>query len=177
MIEINLLPPQNILSQKEKEIRFYLCAAVVVLGCLLGLGFGLIFVTDSVLTARLKDLDAKKSSQEKIFQSEIATAEKLQAVEFKVGAITNIIASQKNYPQILSDVIAVIDGSYNIKNLGVSDNNIITAAVVAPNLAAFTKLTDKLAAPDAKFKNVVINGLSQQEDNTINLSLSMIYEN
>lgn len=175
MIDINLLPPQNLLSQKEKNLRSLLMkilgGATILLVLVSGIIFGAKFYFDYQLTQQTQKRDQLAAD----FKSEAPIASKVRTLKDKVSGIKIIQDSQTNFASIvgrLRDVTAdtrlknfIVDSDGRI-NLSASTDDI-------PRLDSFIQgITSEINNP---FGQTLLSGLRRDPGGGFSYSVNTKY--
>lgn len=177
MIEINLLPPQNLISLKEKQLRVYLILLTVGLAVFVGLILGGSFTVDAMLSARLKSLQQKNDSLQATYQAEVPTARQFLTVKEKVAAITLVRADQTAFLEVTNSLIALFGQEMKVTELTISGVGKIGATVSTPNLESYKAFMERLTNGNSRFYDVEIIGLRQAANGSFDFSLLTGYKN
>jgi hypothetical protein len=177
MIEINLLPQQNLISLKEKQLRLYLILLTAGLGIFTGLALGGTFTVDALFAARLKSLQQKNDSLQATYQAESPTARQFLTVKEKVAAITSVRADQTTFLEITNSLITLFGQEVKVMELTISGDGKIGTTLSVPSLGGYKAFMGRLTDGKSPFYDVEITGLRQGEDGSFNFSLQMGYKN
>ncbi|MCL4397488.1 hypothetical protein M1403_00415 [Patescibacteria group bacterium] len=179
MIDINLLPPQNVLSQKEKILRSQLTVAAIIGGVVTALVLGSLALINAYYSARLSAVAARRTSLTAQFNAVQKTALDLRLIKDKIAGINSIKTSQTQFPPILDDLTALFSGGFQLTQLSVDQTQKTSFAGITAGPESFNTLLGRIiAGRDAnKYGQIELSGLRENKDKTLSFSIQMLYEN
>lgn len=174
MIEVNLLPPQNVLSQKEKVLRWYLILAAVGGGAALMLVLFLIFLGHGFFTIRANLLSRQRASLTAELQNELDTVATLQVINDKVSGLKTIRAGRTDFVSILQHLSDLVALGAKIKSVSLGTGGTVQfGATVADSAVLKTVLANlSQTGADNYFSDTVVSGLREDQDKNLSFSVT-----
>ncbi len=178
MINVNLLPPKHVFSQKEREVRRKILTFVLCLSAVFAVVFGIIIGGNLFFDSRLLALNQEKER----YQSQLSELSQLgwnvSSIEFKLAGIKFIRANQEQFSKPLASILQLTSGLVSVNQLDLSSTHGISMTGQAkskPDLEIFlNKFTQK--DPQTDFlRNAVMQGLQQQEGGQFGFLMSATY--
>ena len=162
MIEINLLPPKNLLSRKEQEIRQKLLAGAIISSALCLLFGGALFVAGVGLSRQADSLENRKQQLTASYESLKETAQDIRVLQGKIAGIKKIKALRLDYASEITALSSFLKGTTTIKGLTLSPPDAVSVSASSPDATSLNKFFDKVSGKEGKvpLKDVVITGLS-----------------
>lgn len=176
MIDINLLPPQNVLTQNEKKLRSQLTIVAIALSAVFVLLVVGAFITESVVAARLVSGKQKQVALEAQFQSQAELASKMKTVKDKVVGLKTIRESRTDFAGIMASVEATLRPDIKLLTIQIDNGGHIIMSLSAPNTNSFDQLVTRFSVNNASmsaFNKALISGLSQTKAGWFNFGLEM----
>lgn len=177
MIDINLLPAQNVLTQKEKYVRKVLTIIVIVSGSVLLLAVVTLILVSSSFGSKLRSVEDKRSNLLANFNSQSELTRNLQTIRDKLSGAQTIYSGKKEMDRVIEDLLALFNPDIIVTQVNMEQDGKIDFTGSAPNLEAFNLFMDRLDEGKAskKFDAVVMRGLREKDDMTLSFSVSMVY--
>lgn len=177
MIEINLLPPQNVLSQREKALRRYLLTALAagLIGVFL-CGFG-IFLGRSFFVIRAEVLSQQRADLETQIANEIETLQLLHTIHAKLEGIRAIKKSQVNFTVILKRFLEIEELGARIGAISLGPGRAVRFSVRTVNVDALKKVLNNLSVSSEShyFSKTEISNLQEEIDGTFSFVVNAVY--
>jgi hypothetical protein len=177
MIEVNLLPPQNILSQKEKQLRRYLLVMVFGGGAVMVLALFLIFSGHGFFTVRAGILSRQRADLETKVKNETEIVRVLQAVNDKLTGVKIIRDGQTDFAAMLTRLTEIENLGAKVRGVSFGSGDVVEFSVSVPTQAvlktAFDNLTQKTA--HQYFSDIIISGLQENDDRSLSFSVTAKY--
>ncbi len=179
MTEINLLPLQNVLSQKERQIRKNLIFITIVSVVLIIFSQVLLLVTNTIIGVQ-SSLYQKQRDEllSNLNANDYEAAIDLRIINAKILGIRQIRTTQTNFGKMTGEILNLVSPDTVITSFSLDTTGDITLEAVSSNLAIFGAFIDKItSAPSTTipFSKITISGI-KEEGNSINFTLAMKYE-
>jgi hypothetical protein len=176
MIDINLLPPQNVLTQNEKKLR----SRLVVMTIALSIVFVLItvgaFIAQSVVGAKLTAEKQKQVALEAQFQSQAELVAKIKTVKDKALGLRTIRDSRTDFAGIMASIEAALKPDVRLSSLLIDNKGHVILSLTTPNVDGLDQLIARFsrdAASTSAFNKALITGLSRSAAGGFNFGLEM----
>ena len=178
MIDINLLPPQEVLSKKTAQFRYQLTIGATVGGAALVIFFGLLFSLDWLGQNRLNTLLAQRQNLGARFDADTNKLELLLSLKDKIIGIKKVQQVRPDLSLAVSKLNTFsVDGvAITALNIG-SEGTLVYSVTVRDDqaLAAYlTKLESDMGR--AFFKNLTITGLQLGQGNSFSFSVAAQFD-
>lgn len=172
MIDVNLLPSQNVLSQKEKDLRRKLKIGLIISSSLLAVVVLFLIIFDGFLSLRFNQ--QKQKSQELLtqFQGQMSVALDLRRLKDKISGIKTAQKGQVDFAGITGEIAPLFNSGVTLKTLSIDKDKNINLTAVADSLASLEVFIPTLKTP---FEKIVLSGLRLAKNNSFDFSLSMTY--
>lgn len=172
MIDVNLLPSQNVLSQKERDLRRKLKIGLTIASTVTIFLLIISLVIDGFLSLRFNQ--QKQKSQELLtqFQGQMSVALNLRKLKDKISGIKTIQKGQIDFAGITGAVAPLFNSGVTLKTLSIDKDKNINLTAVADSLASLEVFIPTLKTP---FEKIILSGLRLGKDNSFDFSLSMTY--
>ncbi len=178
MIGVNLLPLQNVLSQKEKQLRHNLVFLVSALGVLIIICQGLLFLANTLVEARSTSAQKQQKALMANLNANYETAMDLRIITAKISGIAQIRKNQTDFGKMTGDILNLLLPNASLKSFSQDTTGNVALTAVSPSISAFGAFMDRLTATSntpLPFKEITISGI-KEEGNSINFALTMKYE-
>lgn len=169
MIELNLLPKQNVLFQKDAALRKRFVIVVIFTSILLVFDTVLYSLINNVLESRVSLITQKKNSLQVSLEGYSSVYLDLQTVEQKAGSIDKIRNIRKNFPQIISKIRSILGGGVDFNILDVDSTGLISVSAKASDPDSLSRFISRIAASD--LKNVVLSNLRQEGEKSFTFQI------
>lgn len=178
MIDINLLPPQNALSQKEKKVRFYLTVGVTFFSALaafvivaLNSVYGYVYLTQ-------KNLSDRKAALVTQFESQNQKAADMRQIKDKLAGINSIRKSETRFEPIVTNLISLFSSDVNVSRFAINRDRTISFTAEADEINGYDALITRLTTgrDSKKYSRIVIQGLREDIRRALTFSVELIYE-
>lgn len=179
MIEVNLLPLKNVLSQQEKQIRQNLTFFATVIGILVLICAVISFSTNTFL--EFQNSQQQKSRDNLLTElknNDYEAAFALRTIENKISGIKEIKKMQTDFGKMTGDILNMILPNAQVTSFSLDTTGAVELTAVSSSLQNFGKFMDKVTSPTnapLPFKEISISGI-RQNGNSINFALGMKYE-
>ena len=144
MIDINLLPVRNVLTQKEKKLRSHLIIIAGIVGAVLSVVFVTLFITNQYLFVKRNSLKTKKADLQATFEANSSTIINLGIVRDKLTGIKLVNGRQVDMPEIISKLLNLISIGTEVKTLQVEESGKVDIVASSPKIEQFTELISKI---------------------------------
>lgn len=167
MINVNLLPSQNVLSQKEKDLRRKLKIGLTISSSLLAVVVLFLIIFDGFLSLRLNQ--QKQKSQEFLtqFQGQMSVALDLRKLKDKISGIKTVQAGQTDFTTMAASVSALLTSGINLKTMSLDKNGKVNLTASAEDLASLQVFLPAIKG--------TLSGLRLTKNNSFEFSLEMTY--
>lgn len=175
MIDINLLPRENLLSVNEKIFRGHLITIIFSISLILFIVsliiFGLKFFTDSQLTTQTKKRDLLLSQ----FESQFETANKFRILKNKVIGIKIIQDSRTGFDTITAKLRDMVQGT-ELKNFIIDSDGNVHFFANANNTENLDSFIQKISMENGNpFTETVLSGLNREVGGGFSYSVNTRY--
>lgn len=178
MIEVNLLPPQNILSQQEKIFRQKIIYFVSIFVSFVIITQVILFLANTLLNSQISNQNQKKADLLTILKTDnYAAATNLRTLNAKMIGIKEIRRTQTDFGKMAGDMLSVTGQNSVVKAFAMDTTGQVTLTAVSPNLTAFGSFMDNLTATHLTpipFTKVIISGI-KETGSSIYYTLDMKY--
>lgn len=171
-MDINLLPSENVLSQKEKNLQRKLKIGLTISSVLMTAVVFFLIVFNGFLTLRFNQQKQKQQELLTQFQKQMPVALDLRKLKDKISGIKTAQKGQINFAGIAGEVASLFNSGVVLKTLSVDKEKNINLTATADSLASLEVFIPTLKPP---FEKIVLSGLRLAKNNGFDFSLSMIY--
>ncbi|MBI3559108.1 hypothetical protein HY085_01815 [Candidatus Gottesmanbacteria bacterium] len=172
MIDVNLLPSQNVLSQKEKDLRRKLKIGLIISSALAVVVVLFLMIFDGFLSLRLGQQKQKQQELLAQFQKEMPAALDLRKLKDKISGIKTAQKGQIDFAGIAGEVAPLFNSGVILKTLSIDKDKNINLTAAADSLTSLEVFIPTLKTP---FEKIVLSGLRLGKNNNFDFSLSMTY--
>ncbi len=176
MIDINLLPSQEVISQKESELRdkfflaLWLCSLVLVVDLVL------FFLISRVYKSRVSTLLAQRKNltlqSEQLFQ----VALDLRTVQEKVNGYVLASASRRDFVPIISEITSLLGSQVELSEMNLNASSVKFVAKAA-DAKALNGMITRIVNPggNPRLKNIVLANLRFDPSGSFDFQISADY--
>lgn len=176
MIEVNLLPPANILSQKETVWRRRLIFGVGVVMLAVILDLTVFFGARALLRRQIAGLLAKRADLLTRSEQFATTALQLRTVEEKAAGVAVVRLQRVDMAAMISDVRVLLGSSVSLLNLSVTASGDVSADAKANDLTALAEFVSRVSGETkSHLTNVLLKSLRQDTNGGFSFQLSATY--
>lgn len=158
MIDINLLPPAQVLSRQEKSLRGQIMRVFIITGVITVLATAAIIGARIFFQVQLNSQTNRKNQLLAEFNSQIKTAQELQTVKYKATGIKIIQTSRTDFATMAASLNLALSGVIPKNILMDSDGN-ITINASAADLTTLGNFINTISNNNPPFTKVVLSGL------------------
>lgn len=175
MIDINLLPPQNILSQKERSLRTILIKILSGLTIIVVLSSGIIFAVKIYYDDQVVKQTQKRDQLTASFKEEAATASKVRTLKDKISGVKIIQDSQTNFAVIVKKIQEVAQDT-SLKSFTVDSDGRILLSASTDNITSLDNFISNITF-DANnpFSKTTMSGLRRDPGGGYSYSINTQY--
>ncbi len=178
MIEINLLPSQRVLTQKEKLIRQIMLGSLGILSAVLVVDLLIFFLFQQLFTRQVSDLISVRSNL--LAQSEqfTAMALDLRSVEEKTVGIAMVKSLRQDFSTIIVDLQKLLVDGVELTNFRVDATGSVVFSARAKDVDSLGQFIGKINDLSDKIhlSKVNLGGLSQEANSSYLFQLSAFYQ-
>lgn len=178
MINLNLLPPKHVFSQKEREIRRQILTFLVVFSAIFLLVTGTILLGNLYFNRRLLAYD----QEQKVYQEQLTELSQLgwnvSSINFKVAAVKLVRANQHPFADQIARIQDLTNGAVEVSHVELSPTYEVRFDGSAKSRAALEGFLNKFTVNDPTtnfLHKVTIRDLQQQNDSVFGFSVSGKY--
>lgn len=176
MIEVNLLPPANVLSQKETVWRRRIVFVVGVVLLLVFLDLVIFLGTRELLKRQISGLLVKRASLLSQSEQFATTALQLRTVEEKTAGVEVVKRQRVDMAAMISDVRELLGSSVLLLNLNVTSSGGVSADAKADNLAALAEFVSRVSDNSkSHLTNVLLKSLRQDSSGSFSFQVTAAY--
>ncbi|MBI4099754.1 hypothetical protein HY440_01985 [Candidatus Microgenomates bacterium] len=180
MIEINLLPPRNVLSRREASIRAKMVGFLTVATVILLLDLGIFFGVSKILTRQVSGQVATRSSLLAEAESLSPIADSLRTVENKAVGIAAILATRPNMAAAVTEIDSLSLPNLEIGNFQIGNTGAFSFSARAGDAASLGSFIDKISSEVSagRLTGVTMQALHQDGAGfSFNISASYLFGN
>lgn len=173
MINVNLLPPKHVFSQKEREIRKKILVFIMCLSFVFMVAFGLIFGGNFYLDGKFQEFDERQKSLQAQLSEFSQLGWDVRSIGDKVAAIKIIKGKQRPLSPVIADVQSLAGGVIAVSQLDVTSSYKLEVSGRAKDREDLDEFLQKLAeveGVDGFLQAVTVQNLQQQESGAFSLS-------
>ncbi|MCL4390549.1 MAG: hypothetical protein M1484_03255 [Patescibacteria group bacterium] len=175
MIEINLLPPKNLLSKKEAALRRRLVTGAISVSIIFLVTLASLLVIESYWDRRLTDISVQKQQLAAQFSADAAKAAQLVKLKNKLMGIRMVQTTRPDITAILkklTDFRSIGGVTYALEEVSVNGN--VSIKVNCQDQSAFNAYVDQITSPTTAkfFNNVTLTAMTLNADGTFNFDLT-----
>lgn len=178
MIEINLLPTQDALSQKEKTFRRWLFLAVLSCSAILVLDWGGFFLFQRLLKRQVEQLSSYESSLVSQLEQFSTVALDLRAVEEKVSGIVAVRGQRLDMATRVTGIRGLLTEGITLVSLEVGADKTLSFSAKARDGPSLGKFISQVMQSQNGFRlsKVILSGLRSDVNGGYSFQLSGSYE-
>lgn len=173
MIDINLLPKANVLSQKEKNLRQKIKIGLIISSSITVLILIFLLITNGILAVRLNQQKQKREDLMSQFAVQSQTANSLRKLKDKISGIKTVRFGQTDFAAQAASVSALLTPGINFKAMSLDKAGKVNLTATAADLASLQVFLPAIKAP---FNKIILSGLRLTKNNSLDFSLEMTYE-
>lgn len=177
MIDINLLPVKNVLTQKEKNLRANLTRAFILISG------GLLIISLIILGAKFfvrLQLDNQTTKRDQLlveFKKQGQMAQDVRTLKNKIAGIKIIKGSRTNFATIAGALRDTTQGT-TLKEASIDSDRNITVTASVDSLEALGSFINKMTVPDNNpFAKTVMRGLTRNSGRSYGFGMNTQYIN
>lgn len=178
MINVNLLPPKHVFSQKEREIRKKILTFLVIFSAVFIIAFGFVLGGRWYLDSRLAAFDR----EQKTYQDQLSELSQLgwnvSSIGFKVAGVRYVKKSQHPFSEPLTSIRDLTSGVVTVLKVDLSPSYGVDFAGYAKSKTDLENFLSKFSLndPTTKFlQKVHLRDLQQQENMQFGFAISGDY--
>jgi hypothetical protein len=178
MINVNLLPPKHVFSQKEREIRKKILLFLAIFSGAFVVIFGSVFGARWYFDSRLAAFDR----EQKIYQDQLSELSQLgwnvSSIGFKVAGVKYIKKNQHPFSEPIANIRDLTSGLVSVSKVDLSPNYGVEFSGLAQSKTDLERFLTKFTQndPGTKFlKAVHLKDLQQQENMQFGFAISGEY--
>lgn len=173
MIDINLLPPAIVLTQKEKAFRGQLLLLLIGLTILVGVVSFALFGGRFFFDSQLSSQQQRKNQLLNEFSIQEDTAKDLRTLKDKVMGVKIIQDSRTNFASMAATLGEVTTGT-TLKSFIIDSDGRIRFLGMAGDLQILDSFTKKISAEDNNpFSKTVMSGLRREPGGEYSYTMEM----
>lgn len=178
MIEMNLLPTQNVLSSKERTFRRWFFWAVLVCSAILVLDWGGFFLFQQLLKRQVAQLSSSESSLVSQSEQFSGLALDLRAVEEKVSGIVTVQGQRLDMAGRVTGIRGLLTEGVTLISLDVGVDKTLSFSAKAKDGPSLGMFISKVMQSQDGFRlgKVVLSGLRLDANGGYSFQLSGSYE-
>lgn len=166
MINVNLLPPKHVFSQKEREIRKKILIFTLGLSVAFVVLFGGLYGTSFFYTARLAALDQEQRSYQDQLSEYSQLGWNVRSIALKLAGIKLIRDNQIKFSVPLAHVRQLTEGIVDVNHFDLLSDYKLTFSGQTETQADLTAFLNKFSNRDPEvdfLQKVTLQDLQQQE--------------
>lgn len=173
MIDINLLPKANVLSQKEKNLRQKIKIGLIISSSVAAFILIFLLIINGILAVRLNQQEQKREDLMSQFAAQSQTAADLRKLKDKIFGIKTVRGGQTDFATMAASVSALLTPGINLKAMSLDKTGKVNLTATAADLASLQVFLPGIKAP---FNKIILSGLRLTKNNSLDFSLEMTYE-
>lgn len=175
MIEVNLLPPANVLSQKEVVWRRRLLLVVGVVVAFVFLDLAISLGARELLRRQISTLLTRRVDLLSRSEQFATTALQLRTVEEKATGAEVVKKQRADMASMISDVRVLLGTSVLLLNLNVTAAGGVSADAKASDLTALAEFVSRVSDNKSRLTNVLLKSLRQDTNGGFSFQVSATY--
>lgn len=174
MIDVNLLPPKDLISSQSKKVQSRLTNLSLVSIVLVLAVTGVVMGLEIYLTRAQDSLKFNQEVLTKRYGEKAKTAYQIQTIKHKVAGLLEARASALDFPKLLASVNSLLTDGMSVESLSLQSNGETQLSVAANGLFAINSFLNNFSQTDQPIflSDVVLGGLRQLGGGGFNLQVS-----
>jgi hypothetical protein len=177
MIDINLLPPANLLTARQKQLGSQLLVAAVSFGLVILLALAMAFSLEFVGKSRLTALSTTRTDLGGRFEANVLKLERLFSLKDKIIGIRKVQSVRPDPTLAISKLTALSVDGVGMTKMSLSADGSLSFAVTVRDVAALSAYLSKLESEEARrfFKELHVQNLQMNQDGAFSFSVVSIF--
>ncbi|MBI3887454.1 hypothetical protein HY310_00105 [Candidatus Microgenomates bacterium] len=167
MININLLPPLNVLTQREIQLRKDLTLYIGSIGIVILIFLVFLTVSNGIIGYQNYSMNKKKNDLLVILKSHNDAAVYLRTVQDKIKGIKLIRQKRVDFGKMTGDLIDLTTPNAKINSFSVNSTGECYLSLSSPSLITFSSFIDKITSEQTQvpFKSITLSGVRERGPN------------
>ncbi len=177
MIEINLLPLQSVVSQKESEFRDKFFLALWICSLVLAVDLVIFFLIQQVYKRQVTSLVARRTDLTLRSEQLSSMALDLRTVEEKAHGFTIVSSLRQDFVAIIAEVRSLIGNQAEMSDLRI-DSSSITFVAKASDMQALNEFITRVveANTTSRLQSIVLSNLRLDPSSNFGFQVTATYK-